>query len=130
MDNLAINNEKNIESFLVEKIMYELKNFKFKRNSISYEFLIDCILIIIISPWKIKDFSKYVYEEVAVKYKTEAKNVMWNINKLVNLMYLNTDSKLLEEKLNLYEGEHLSAKAFIITIARKIRTIMLKSEEI
>ncbi len=105
-----------------EKILIELKNFNFKRNSLAYEYLIDAIKIIVNDRRTIKDFSKYVYGQIAEKYDTRPQNVLWCINKLINLMYFNTDSKVIGKYFNINKNDKLSTKAFIIGIARKIES--------
>ncbi len=99
--------------------MIELKNFNFRRNSLGYEYLIDCIAIVTNNRRAIKDFSKYVYVPVAEKYGTRPQNVLWCITKLLNLMYFNTEGAIIEKYFNTYNKP--STKAFIIGIARKIR---------
>ena len=103
-----------------EMIMFELKNFNFKRNSLGYEYLIEAIKIVITDKCVIKDFLEYVYKPIAEKYGTKPKNVLWCICKLLNLMYFNTEEKVIERYFNTYKNNKPTSKAFIIGVARKI----------
>ena len=103
-----------------EMIMFELKNFNFKRNSLGYEYLIDAIKIVATNKYVIKDFLEYVYKPVAEEYGTRPQNVLWCICKLLSLMYFNTEEKIIEEYFNTYMNNKPTAKAFIIGVAKKI----------
>ena len=100
--------------------MIELKNFNFKRNSLAYEYLIDTIKIVATDRIVIKDFLKYVYGPVANKYNTRPQNVLWCINKLISLMYFNTDEEIIEKYFKVNKKDKPSTKAFIIGVARNI----------
>ena len=63
-----------------------------------------------------------VINKIAEKYDTRPQNVLWCINKLINLMYFNTDSKVIGKYFNINKNDKLSTKAFIIGIARKIES--------
>lgn len=108
----------NIEIY--DQVTIELSKFKFNRNSMAYEYLVDAIYIVTKNRMAIRDFNYYVYPKIAERYKTEPKNVLWCINKLINLMYLNTDESYINEYFNLYLDEKLSTKAFINEVSRKI----------
>ena len=103
-----------------EEIMIELKNFNFKRNSLAYEYLIDAIKIVANDKGVIKDFSKYVYTPVAQKYSTKPQNVLWCINKIINLMYFNTEDEIIEDYFNTNIYNKPTTKAFIVGVARKL----------
>ncbi len=103
-----------------EDIMSELKKFSLKRNSIGYEYLIEAIKIVSINKIAVKDFKKYVYLPIAEEYDTKPDNIFWCINKLISLMCLNTNKKLLEDYFKISENEALTTKTFIVGIARKI----------
>ena len=107
--------EKLIKS-LEEEIMIELKNFNFKRNSLAYEYLID----VIIDRSVTKDFSRYVYDIIGEKYNTKSENVLWSTNKLISLMYFNTDEGIIKKYFNTYKLDKPTTKAFIIGVARRI----------
>ena len=109
-----------VESVNEEKIMIELKNFNFKRNSLAYEYLIDTIKIVAKDKLVIKDFLNYVYKPVAERYKTKPQNVLWCINKLITLMYFNTNEEIIEKYFKVNINNKPSTKAFIIGIAKKI----------
>lgn len=106
--------------FVENEIIYELSNFAFKRNSLGYEYLIEAIKIVLENKMVIKDFKKYVYMPIAKKYATKMQNVQWCIEKMINIMYLNTQSSRIEEYFKIKYYEKLSTKAFVIGVARKI----------
>lgn len=101
-----------------ERIMIELKNFKLGRNSLAYEYLVDCIKVVSEDKQAINDFERNVYAKVAKKYHTKANNVQWSVTKLINLMYFNTDKMIIDAYFNRSETENPSTKAFIIGVAR------------
>ena len=83
-------------------------------------YLIDTIKIIANDKMAIKDFLKYVYGPVAERYDTRPQNELWCINKLISLMYFNTDEEVIEKYFNVNKNDKPSTKAFIIGIARKV----------
>ena len=105
---------------LEEKIIEELKIFKFRRNSLSYEYLIDAIKITSQQKMAIKDFLHCVYKPISEKYNTKPDNVQWCLNKLINLMYFNTNQEIIEKYFNISSEDKLTTKEFIIGVARKI----------
>ena len=109
-----------VESINEEKIMIELKNFNFKRNSLSYEYLIDTIKIVANDRMVMRDFLKYVYRPVADRYKTSPKNVLWCISKLINLMYFNTNEEIIEDYFKVSKNNKPSTKAFIIGVEKNL----------
>lgn len=106
-----------MENFVEEVIISELSCFKFKRNSIAFEYLIDAIKLVIENRYVIKNFYDYVYAPIAKKYNTQPQNVLWCLNKLINLMYFNTDENIIKEYFMM---DKPTTKAFIIEIARKV----------
>lgn len=110
--------EVNVDMY--EEIIEELNNFCFKRNSISYQYLIEAIKIVTKNQMTIKDFNFYVYPQIAKKYDTKPQNVLWCISKLIKGMYLNTDAKIINEYFGTPYFENPSTKAFIIHISYKI----------
>lgn len=105
---------------IYDRIILELSYFKLNRNSMAYEYLIDAIYLVIKERKYIKNFNQKVYPKIAKVYGTNPKNVLWCITKLLDLMYINTDSKVIEKYFNLYYDEKPSAKAFIMYVSRKI----------
>ncbi len=103
-----------------EKIITELKKFSLKRNSIGYEYLIEAIKIVSVNKLAIKDFKKYVYLPIAKEYETKADNVFWCIDKLINLMCLNTNEDIIEDYFLTSENEKITTKMFIIGVAKQI----------
>lgn len=108
----------NIEIY--DQIIIELSNFKFNRNSIAYEYLIDAIFIVTKNRIAIKDFNYYVYSKIGQRYRTKPQNVLWCISKLINLMYINTDENIISDYFKINVEERLSTKAFINGISRNI----------
>lgn len=101
--------------------MIELKNFTFKRNSLGYEYLLDAISIVFRNKMAIKDFKKYVYTPIAKKYHTKPQNVFWCLEKIISLMFLNTDLEIIENYFSIDRYQKISTKAFIVGIARKMQ---------
>ena len=106
---------------LNEKILKQLKYFKFNRNSLGYEYLVQAIYIVLKDKTVVRDFNECVYPKIARKYHTEPQNVLWCINKIMSIMYLNTDVEIIKQYFNLYyDDDKLSTKAFIMEIARNV----------
>lgn len=105
---------------LEDRITIELKKFALKRNSIGYEYLIEAIRIVTVNRLAIKDFKRYVYLPIAEEFETGVNNVFWCINKLISLMCLNTDKKIIEDYFKIGDGEKLTTKTFIVGVAKKI----------
>ena len=106
---------------LHEKILKQLKYFKFNRNSLGFEYLIQAIYIVVKDKTSIRDFNECVYPKIARKYHTEPKNVLWCINKIIGIMYLNTEEEEVREYFDLYyEEDKPSTKAFIMEVARNV----------
>lgn len=103
-----------------ENIMYELGKFNFKRNSISYQYLIDAIYLVTNNKSAMKDFKSNIYPIIAKKYNTKPENVLWCITKLLKVMYLNTDSKIIKDYFCIQLDENPSTKAFIIHVSYMI----------
>ena len=109
------------DSEILTKIDIELGKFYFSKNSLGYEYLVDSIYLIIKEKKYIRNFNEFIYPKIAKKYDTKPKNVMWCISKLINMMYINTDEKIIEEYFNVYQDEERpSPKAFIMCISRHI----------
>lgn len=115
------------KSPLYEKVIAELSYFKFRRNSLAYEYLINAIMMVNEDSYYIKNFSN-LYKDISMRYQTETSNVKWNITKLIALMYLNTQEDIIQEYFNLLYYEKPSPKAFIIYISKKIDYDIYQSE--
>ena len=105
---------------LCYNINIELCNFEFKQNSLSYEYLTDAIYIVTKDKSTIKDFKTNVYKPIALKYGTKLQNVQWCLDKLIDMMYLNTSTDKINEYFHNYSNPRISTKRFIIGISRKI----------
>ena len=111
-----------------ENIMYELGKFSFKRNSISYQYLIDAIYLVTNNRIAMKDFKSNIYPVIAEKYNTKPENVLWCITKLLKVMYLNTDSKIIKDYFCVQSGENPTTKAFIIHVSYKIAKSIMDNQ--
>lgn len=105
---------------IIDAIIVELNHFKFSRSSVSYQYLIDAIHIVVKSPGSIKNFYKSIYGPIAKKYETKASNVQWSLSKLIDLMYSNTPSEVIYDYFSFFMDEKPTLKFFIITIARNV----------
>ena len=92
---------------IIDAIMVELNHFKFSRSSISYQYLIDAIHIVVKSP-------------ISKKYETKPENVQWSLSKLIDLMYSNTPSDVIYDYFRFFMDEKPTLKFFIITVARNV----------
>lgn len=104
---------------LQDKIYKELSNFKFSRNSIAFQYLFLAIYLVSKDKNNIRNFRNGVYTQIAQAYETKPENVMWGITKIIKMMYLNTDEKVIKEYFKLNDYTKPSAKEFIIYIAYK-----------
>lgn len=105
---------------IYKKIVIELRYFRFSRNSIAFQYLIDAIYLVVREKKYIKNFNYYVYPKIAKRYGTKTDNVLWCISKLINLMYENTDNKVITKYFNTYYKNKPSPKEFIITVADNV----------
>ena len=105
---------------IINEIIIQLNHFKFRRSSISYQYLIDAIYIVVKDRNTMKDLKKYVYIPISQKYNTKPENVQWTLSKLIDLMYANTPSEIIYNYFKLYMDEKPTLKFFIITIARNV----------
>lgn len=105
---------------LQDKIYKELSNFNFSRNSISFQYLILAIYLVSKDKNQIKNFRNGIYKKIAETYNTKPENVMWGINKIIKMMYLNTNEKIIKDYFELYETREPSTKEFIIFISYKV----------
>lgn len=103
-----------------DAIVVELNHFRFSRASISYQYLIEAVYIVIKTPTSIRNFNKNIYEPIAKKYGTRPENVQWALSKLIDLMYSNTSSDIIYEYFKFFDDEKPTLKFFIISVARKV----------
>lgn len=106
---------------VIEAIMLELNHFRFSRTSISYQYLIEAIYLVIENRSSVKNFNKNVYEPISKKYDTKPQNIQWSLSKLISLMYLNTPNSIIFDYFKFYEDERPTLKFFIITIAQNVK---------
>lgn len=105
---------------IIDAIAVELNHFRFRRSSISYQYLIDAIHLVVKSPTAIKNFNKNIYEPIASKYATKPENVQWSLSKLIDLMYSNTPSDVIYDYFRFFMDEKPTLKFFIVTVARNV----------
>ncbi len=105
---------------IIDAIIVELNHFRFNRSSVSYQYLIEAIYLVVKSPTSIKNFNRNVYEPIARKFDTKPENVLWSLNKLIDLMYSNTPSDIIYEYFKFFEDEKPTLKFFIISVARRV----------
>lgn len=104
-----------------DSIKDELKIFKFTRNSLSYQYLIDAISIVSMNPLAIKDFKNTVYNQIAKKYNTRSENIQWCLSKIVFTMLLNTDKNVIYNYFRICEEDKITPKEFIIFIGENVK---------
>lgn len=105
---------------IINEIIAQLNYFKFGRGSISYQYLIDAIYIVVKDRNNMRDLKRYVYFPISQKYNTRPENVQWTLNKLIDLMYANTPSETIYDYFSFYMDEKPTVKFFIITVARNV----------
>lgn len=105
---------------IIDAIIVELNHFKFGRSSISYQYLIDAIYLVVKSPNAISNFKQKIYAPIAKKYSTRPENINWSIAKLIDLMYSNTPAEVIYEYFKFFMDEKPTPKFFIVTVARNI----------
>ena len=105
---------------IIEQIIVQLNHFKFRRSSISYQYLIDAIYLVVKDRNVMRDLKKFVYLPIAQKYNTKPDNVQWNLSKLIDLMYINTSTDVIFDYFKFFIDEKPTLKFFIVTIARNV----------
>ena len=105
---------------IIDAIIVELNHFSFSRSSISYQYLIEAILLVVKDPTLLKNFNKNIYEPIAKKYHTKTKNVQWSLSKLIDIMYSNTSSDVIYDYFKFFEDEKPTLKFFIVSVARNV----------
>lgn len=106
--------------YALEYIYNELSKFKIRPNSISYLYLVDAIYIVTKEKRRMKNFKALVYYPIAIKYGTKPQNVLWDLNKLIDLIYINTDVQIINNYFQIYSGDKISTKTFICVVSRKV----------
>lgn len=105
---------------IINEIIVQLNHFKFRRSSISYQYLIDAIYLVVKDRNVMKDLKKFVYLPISKKYNTKPENVQWSLSKLIDLMYLNTASDVIFNYFKFFIDEKPTLKFFIVTVARNV----------
>ena len=95
---------------LEDIIIMELKNFNFKRNSLGYEYLIDAIKIVIEDSKSANNFHDSIYVPIGEKYGIKPENVLWCINKIIMLMYFNTNDEIITNYFEVESNEKITTK--------------------
>ena len=105
---------------IIDEIMVQLNHFTFRRSSMSYQYLIDAIYIVVKDRNTMRDLKRYVYFPIAQRYNTRPENVQWTLSKLIDLMYINTPSEVIYDYFKFYMDEKPTLKFFIISVARNV----------
>ena len=105
---------------IINAIIIQLNHFKFRRSSISYQYLIDAIYLVVKDRNVVRDFKKNVYLPISIKYNTKPENVQWTLSKLVELMYANTSAEVIYNYFKFFIDEKPTLKYFIVAIARNV----------
>lgn len=105
---------------IYNQVVIELGYFKFHRNCLAYEYLIDAIILVCKDKKYLKNFKKLLYVDIAKKYNTKPENILWSISKLLRIMYINTDEKIIKQYFKLYYYERPSVKAFIMYVSKRV----------
>lgn len=108
------------ESKIIDAIIVELNHFKFTRSSISYQYLIDAICLVVKNPQNIKNLNKNIYGKIAKRYATKPENIRWSLNKFIDMMYSNTPSDVIYDYFKFFMDEKPTLKYFIVTVARNV----------
>lgn len=103
---------------IINEIIVQLNHFKFRRSSISYQYLIDAIYIVVKDRNAMKDLKRDVYLPISKKYNAKPENIQWSLNKLIDLMYANTPLEVIYNYFKLYMDEKPTLKFFIVSVAR------------
>lgn len=105
---------------IIEQIIIQLNHFKFRRSSISYQYLIDAIYLVVKDRKVMRDFKKFVYMPISQKYNTKPENIQWNLSKLIDLMYMNTSADVIFDYFKFFMDEKPTLKFFIVSVARNV----------
>lgn len=116
-----------MNKIIVDAIMRELNHFRFRRGSLSYQYLIEAIYLVIVDRSSIKNFYQNIYVPIAKKYNTRPDNIQWSLSKLINLMYLNTSNEIVSNYFCFYMEEKPTLKFFIITVAQNVNDSLVIS---
>lgn len=120
--NILINLIEDIENINIIKdkkifVMNELKKFEFNSSTIGFKYLVECIIIAIENPKFLKNVQREIYQRVGKRYGVKAVNIKWDIEHLINTMYLLTNSKIICKYFNFMEEKKPSAKLIITFIS-------------
>ena len=103
-----------------EYIDRELNKFNFNKNTNSFRYLKDAICQIICEEKINFELENDIYIKVAhMNNKKSGSTIKWDIEKLMNQMYINTKYTGVKEYFNLTEDTKLTTKLFIREIARR-----------
>jgi len=92
---LNIPNEYIIKQF-IEK---ELEKYEYRKNLVSYLYLVEAIFIGIKKPDYLLNLEKKLYYEVSIKYHVKPIQVKWSIEKLISSKYNYTKDDMTSKEL-------------------------------
>lgn len=107
----------NIKDFVIQ----QLSSLNFSHKSTGYFYLIDVITLIIEKNYINYNLEKDIYEQIAKKYNKIVKSfqIKWNINKLIETMYRDTDMNILHSFFNTLDDSKPTAKLIINAVIEK-----------
>ncbi len=103
----------------IEYIEAELKKFEFNRATIGYEAIRNGLMIAIQEPTLLYNLKRKFYNRIAKNMNLDSKRIKWNIDRAINQMYLNTNTKIIMTYFSLNENEKITPKLFFMTIIDK-----------
>lgn len=118
------------DTTILSCIDHELSIFEFKRNSISYEYLVSAIYIVSKDKLAIRNFKINVYAKVAQIYGTKVQNVQWSLDKFIYFLNLSNNENTINEYFQIYTDENISTKEFIMGVSKKVRMKLIYSRKI
>ena len=121
LSNLINEVSEDLEKFDINKIINkELSNFNFNYNTKAYKYLVDAIFQVINNRDFKFELEKNIYKKVAqINKKKNELVIKWNIEKLMENMFINTKYTIIQDYFNFIEDTKPTTKLFIRTIANK-----------
>lgn len=106
---------------IIKNIKNELSNFEFNKNSIGYQYLVECLLNAYKNPESLNNIEKNLFPLVAKKFRVDKiQNVKWCIQKSMKSMIRYTDRKKI---IKYFPSREIpTIKLFIITLNNLIVT--------
>ena len=105
-------NKKDINNYIDK----DLNNFKFNRTSLGYKYLKIAIKNGIKDELLIEDLNNRLYKKMEDELNIDKKKIKWNIEKSIEVMFINTDIKYVTHYFYIEDNERVTPKLFITTI--------------